>query len=178
MTPDWQKIRELEEMLASRERELSGYRARAAEHSDNKIIAERVRHVQSQLTIGWPEAMAVVAKERAAELAKPEPLRTRVELVDEIDCPVHGIDECELNQCLVIGCEHTAAFCQHHAPERAKPEPLQPSSAELIADARSAFREFRAVLSSGERWNATDKALRDADVALVELEKRIGGGHG
>ena len=47
---------------------------------------------------------------------------------------------------------------------RPRPE-LDPSNAELLTVAREAFRAFRAALSSGQRWNATDQALRDGDAA-------------
>lgn len=39
----------------------------------------------------------------------------RVELCDPFDCPVHGMDDCELNRCVRKGCGLPAMFCTGHA---------------------------------------------------------------
>ncbi len=51
-------------------------------------------------------------------------------------------------------------------------QPLRKSDQDLITSVRMGIREFRDALSSGQRWNATDLALRDADAALTELASR------
>jgi len=39
----------------------------------------------------------------------------RIELCDEFDCPVHGMDDCELNRCQHPGCEVAAKYCAQHS---------------------------------------------------------------
>ncbi len=113
---------------------------------------------------GWSPGSTsnwVTAVRRVYTAAAPEPVAAplvepgRVELCDEVDCPAHGANECELQQCVNCGCERVAAFCKECAEKM-----LYSENEALMAQLAQQRRDFNNECSSHQSTTLVLDALR------------------